>query len=75
MRRYTVLLQFDPEASAYSVTVPALPGCTSMGATVEEALTNAHEAVAGHIAALEDRGEPVPEESPGPKIVVATVTA
>src|SRR6266571_1646266 len=40
MRRYTVILEYDPEAAAYSVTVPALPGCTSMGATVEEAAAN-----------------------------------
>ena len=75
MRRYTVILEFDPGASAYSVTVPALPGCTSMGATVEEALVNAQEAVVGHVAALEALGEAVPEESPGPTIVIATVAA
>ena len=33
MRPYTVLLEYDPEAAAYSVTVPASPGCTSMGGT------------------------------------------
>ena len=75
MRRYTVILEYDPEASAYSVVVPALPGCTSEGTTVEEALVNAREAVTGHIAALEALGEPVPEETAGPTIVVATVAA
>ena len=75
MRRYTVILEFDAEASAYSVVVPALPGCTSMGVSVEEALLNAQEAVTGHISALEAMGEPVPEEMPGPTIVIATVAA
>jgi predicted RNase H-like HicB family nuclease len=75
MRRYTVILEYDPEAAGYSVTVPALPGCTSMGVTVEEALNNAQEAVAGHIAALESLGEPVPEETIGPMLVIATVAA
>ena len=72
MRRYTVILEYDPEAAAYSVTVPALPGCTSMGATVEEALANAQEAVVGHVAALEALGESVPEETTGPMLVVAS---
>lgn len=75
MRRYTVILENDPDASAYSVVVPALPGCTSQGVTVEEAIANAQEAVAGHISALEALGEAVPEETTGPTIVVATVAA
>jgi predicted RNase H-like HicB family nuclease len=75
MRRYTVILEYDLEAAGYSVTVPALPGCTSMGATVEEALSNAQEAVSGHVAALEALGEPVPEETTGPMLVVVGVAA
>ncbi len=75
MRRYTVILEYDPEACSYSVTVPALPGCTSQGVTVEEALANAKEAITGHIATLQSIGEPVPEEAEGPMIVVASVAA
>ncbi|MHB1135099.1 MAG: type II toxin-antitoxin system HicB family antitoxin [Chloroflexota bacterium] len=74
MRKYTVILEFDAEAGAYAVTVPALPGCTSEGRTVEEALANAQEAIAGHIATLESIGEPVPEEAPG-SVVVASAAA
>jgi predicted RNase H-like HicB family nuclease len=43
MTRYVALL--DGEAGAYGVTVPDLPGCTSGGATTDEALRNAVEAV------------------------------
>ena len=75
VRRYTVILEYDPEATAYSVTVPALPGCTSQGATVEDALANAKEAVSGHVAALEALGESVPEETDGPMVIVASVAA
>ena len=39
-RRYTVLLQPDPEEGGYTVTVPALPGCVTEGDTLEEALEN-----------------------------------
>lgn len=34
MRKYTVILEYDLEAKAYAVTVPALPGCTSQGDTI-----------------------------------------
>ncbi len=74
MRRYTVILEFDPEAGSYAVTVPALPGCTSEGRTIDEALANVKEAIAGHIATLESLGAHVPEE-PAAAIVVATVAA
>jgi antitoxin HicB len=63
MRTYTVLLEYDPEVGAYGIRVPALPGCYSPGESVEEALTNAKEAIKGHIAALEQLGTAVPEES------------
>jgi len=75
MRKYTIILEYDPEVGAYAVTVPALPGCTSQGTTVEEALANAKEAIAGHIEALKMLGEPVPEEPEGPMVVVASVAA
>lgn len=75
MRKYTVILEHDPEAAAYSVVVPALPGCTSLGGTVEEALANAREAIAGHVAALEQIGAPVPEELEGVTVIVASVAA
>lgn len=75
MKRYTVILDYDPEVQAYAVTVPALPGCTSQGPSVEEALANAKEAIAGHIAALRVLGEPVPEETEHPQAIVIDVAA
>jgi predicted RNA binding protein YcfA (HicA-like mRNA interferase family)/predicted RNase H-like HicB family nuclease len=75
MRKYTVILEFDQEAGLYSAVVPALPGCTSAGAMVEEALANTREAIQGHIAALEALGAPVPEEGDGAIVIVATIAA
>ena len=43
MSRYVVLV--DGHSGAYGVVVPDLPGCFSAGATVDEALSNAQEAV------------------------------
>ena len=75
MRHYTVIVEYDPEVGAYSVVVPALPGCTSQGRTLEDALMNAREAISGHIAALREMGEPVPEEDYPPQAIRIDVAA
>ncbi len=62
--RYTVLLDWDAEAEAYAVSVPALPGCVDYGPTVEIATERAREAIAGWVAWLVADGEPVPVEEP-----------
>ena len=41
---------------------PSLAGCISQGATREEAIANAREAVAAYVEALEQDGLPVPPE-------------
>jgi predicted RNase H-like HicB family nuclease len=43
MSRYIALI--DGKAGAYGVVVPDLPGCTSAGKTIDEALRNAVDAV------------------------------
>jgi predicted RNase H-like HicB family nuclease len=50
-----------------------LPGCFTQGRTVDEALVRAREAIAGHLAALRDLGEPIPVETEPP--IVAAVDA
>lgn len=58
--RYAVVLTPDIEGGGYSVTVPALPGCFTHGDTVEEALSEAREAISSHLdlpATASDFGE------------------
>lgn len=74
-RQYTILLTPEPDASAYNVTVPALPGCFTYGETVEEAIEMAKEAIAGWIEAATKRGEPVPEETVHPRAIIVSVAA
>ncbi len=69
--RYTVLLY--PDEGVYSVVVPALPGCVTWGHTVDEALTMARDAIEGHVAALQDSGQDVPEEETPPMVVTVDV--
>ena len=71
---YTVLIiSGDPKEGGYWVKVPVLPGCVTQGETIEEALTNAREAVEAYILSLKDRGLPIPEEGGGTTGIVATV--
>lgn len=69
VRRYTVVLSPEPEGSAWNVTVPALPGCFTFGATVEEALAMARDAVAAYLDG--EDADTLPGEPAG--VLVATV--
>ncbi len=62
MKRYPAVI--DGSRGAYGVVVPDMPGaCCAMGATVDEALANAEEALADFVAMLEEDGEEVPPPS------------
>ena len=50
--------------SVYGVSFPDFPGCISAGDTADEALHNAVEALAGHVAAMKSDGEAVPVPRP-----------
>ncbi|MFQ6333165.1 type II toxin-antitoxin system HicB family antitoxin [Methylophilus sp. 3sh_L] len=55
---FPIAIHKEPNSS-YGVTVPDVPGCFSFGDTVDEALTNAKEAITGHIETLLELGESV----------------
>ena len=61
--RYIIELEKN-EDGGYTVTVPALPGCITQGATWEEAVAHAQEAIVGFLEALKDLGKPLPMEIP-----------
>ena len=50
--KFFVVLQ-PAEEGGYNVEVPALDGCFTQGATEEEALSNAKEAIACYLEGLE----------------------
>lgn len=56
---YPAVLEKEPD-SVYGVTFPDFPGCVSAGDTAEEALVNAHEALAGHVALMVQDGDLLP---------------
>ncbi len=57
--KYRVLIEPD-EDGRFVAEVPSLPGCVTQGATRDEALANAREAIAAYLESLEAHGDPVP---------------
>jgi len=51
------------DATGYSVWFPDLDGCTSAGATTEEALRSAEDGLALHVRGMLEDGEVLPESS------------
>jgi antitoxin HicB len=78
---YQVVLTREPDGR-YSVVVPDVDGCFTYGATIEEAVANAKEAIEGMLEATQQLGEqlptpasivvPVRVELPAPQIKVAS---
>ena len=61
-RTFRIVLRREPEG-AYTALVPSLPGCVTWGATIEEAMEMAKDAIENYIAILQDEGEPIPDDS------------
>jgi predicted RNase H-like HicB family nuclease len=57
--RFRVLLEVD-EDGVFVAQVPSLPGCTSQGATRDEAMANVREAMVGYLDSLRAHGDPIP---------------
>jgi predicted RNase H-like HicB family nuclease len=59
MPGYIALVHKD-EGTSYGVSFPDVPGCISAGDTFEEAVANAAEALAGHLALMRADGDALP---------------
>jgi predicted RNase H-like HicB family nuclease len=62
MRVYTAIISEDPEDGGYLVDFPSLPGCHTYGRTLDEAQSNAKDALEGFIEALTKIGAVLPDE-------------
>ena len=58
---YQVNLSFDPRDNIYVVRIPELENCHSHGATPEEAIHNAKEAIDLWLETARDKKIPIPE--------------
>lgn len=69
IRTYTIILEPDPEIGRYAVLVPALPGCQTVGDTIEECVAMAREAIQLYLETLIESGQPIPEETMHPAAI------
>lgn len=60
---YPAKISYDKEDKSYLVEFPDLPGCLTEGATLEEALSNAKEALSGYLSSIFEKGFSIPEPS------------
>jgi predicted RNase H-like HicB family nuclease len=56
---YIALVHKD-KGTTYGVSFPDVPGYMSAGDTFEQAVDNASQALAGHLAVMEADGDPIP---------------
>jgi predicted RNase H-like HicB family nuclease len=61
MAGYIALIHKD-EGTSYGVSFPDVPGCISAGDTFEEAVADAAEALAGHLALMRADGDEIPAQ-------------
>ena len=59
MAGYIAVVHKD-EGTSYGVSFPDVPGCISAGDTFEDAVENAAEALAGHLALMRADGDAIP---------------
>ena len=58
--RYPIAIETGDAKHAFGAIVPDLPGCFSAGDTLDDALTNAREAILLHLEGLMDDGKAFP---------------
>ena len=61
MNRYEIIIYWSDEDEVFVADVPELPGCIAHGATEEEALQNAKQAILLWVDTAQEFGDPVPE--------------
>jgi predicted RNase H-like HicB family nuclease len=70
MTKYEVIIYWSEEDHAYVAEVPQLDGCAAHGASQEEALRNAQDAISLWIETAQEFGDPIPEPK-GHRLILA----
>lgn len=60
MNRYAVVIEKAPDSN-YGAYVPDLPGCVSVGDTLDEVARNIQEAIEFHLDSMRRDGDTIPE--------------
>ncbi|MCC6921894.1 MAG: type II toxin-antitoxin system HicB family antitoxin [Nitrosomonas sp.] len=70
MHKYETIIYWSDEDQSFIADVPELPGCMAHGASPNEALANAQEAMQLWLDTAREFGDPVPEPK-GRRLVYA----
>lgn len=70
MHKYETIIYWSDEDQSFIADVPELPGCMAHGASPDEALANAQEAMQLWLDTAREFGDPVPEPK-GRRLVYA----
>ncbi|KQL36250.1 antitoxin HicB [Bacillus sp. FJAT-25509] len=70
MTIYKYYVVIEPEEDVFTVSFPDLENCFTDGATLEEAVEMAHDALGALLAVYEDDGDAIPTATDAEKIVV-----
>jgi predicted RNase H-like HicB family nuclease len=62
--RYPIAIEPGDDSTAFGVVVPDLPGCFSAGDSLDEAITQAKEAIELWLETVIEDGQGIPEPSP-----------
>jgi predicted RNase H-like HicB family nuclease len=65
---FAIEIEETDDRSFYGVVVPDIRGCTTSGRSIENAIANAREAIALHLAHLGDLGLRIPKPRRKPEI-------
>jgi len=61
MYKYETIIYWSNDDGTFIAEVPELPGCLAHGASQEEALANANDAIQLWLDTAEEFGDPIPE--------------
>ncbi len=70
MTKYEVIIYWSAEDDAFIAEVPQLAGCAAHGASQEEALRNAQDAITLWIETAQEFGDSIPEPT-GRRLIYA----
>jgi predicted RNase H-like HicB family nuclease len=70
---YRVILEPEPDGSAYNAIIPAFPHAHTFGTTVEEAMANAREIIELELEVARERNEEIPV-SDAEHVVIGMIT-
>lgn len=72
-KRYLILVEGGPPSN-YSAWSPDVLGCVATGGTVDECVAQMRDALAFHLAAMQEAGESLPEAT-GPGVYLEQAAA